>query len=453
MFRAHRVVAAAALLSCPMLSVACGSTSTSHPTSGTGATASGPVGEITGSWTAPVAQCSGPAAATAPIGTTVRIGSVMPLTGGPAAGFAPVAAGFKLYIDYANAHHAVAGHTLSLDIEDDQYNQALTPGAVERLVQGAKVDLVAGVLGTADNLAVRDTLNEECIPQLNALSGSPEWGRPVDYPWTTGLLVNYATETKIYGNDIHQMFPSGAKVATFAVDNEFGKAYTDTLHSIATQDGLTLVDAQTIAATDATAPTAQVDDLAAKRPDVIVAVPLGLQCPTFLKTLADVEAATPGWKPTVFLTNSCASRLFVGKLAGAAGVGVITSNAFKDVSDAANASDAGVATFLGAYQAAGLDPTKLDPATTATGWTAAEVTVAIIRAAAATGTLSRASIMTAARTLTYTPLLARTGVRYQMNGALDGYGIESLQLLRWDGTTYEELGPTVTKFEGATTYR
>ena len=66
----------------------------------------------------------------------------------------------------------------SSPIGDDQYDPALTPGVVNGLIDDG-VHLFAGIIGTQNNLAVRDTLNEECIPQLNVLAGDPRFGDEV----------------------------------------------------------------------------------------------------------------------------------------------------------------------------------------------------------------------------------------------------------------------------------
>ena len=121
----------------------------------------------------------------------------MPLSGGAAAAaFAPVAEGFREYINYANANGILEGHELTVTIEDDQYSKDLTPGAVESLIDSG-VHLFSGIIGSPNNAAVRDILNEECVPQLMALTGSPQWGEVADYPWTTGALIPYDTEAQV----------------------------------------------------------------------------------------------------------------------------------------------------------------------------------------------------------------------------------------------------------------
>jgi hypothetical protein len=85
--------------------------------------------------------------------------------------------------------------------------------------------------------------------------------------------------------------------------------------------------------------------MAGKLPDAIIASPLGLQCPAFLNELANAKTQAAGWAPMVFLTNTCASKLFLG-LAGTAAEGVYTSSNLLDANDPKNANAPGVKTFL-----------------------------------------------------------------------------------------------------------
>ncbi|MFV0309531.1 MAG: ABC transporter substrate-binding protein, partial [Desertimonas sp.] len=138
-------------------------------------------------WIVDTEACADPDAATAPIEGTVKIGMVVPLSGGPAAAaFQPVTEGMQAYIDWANENAIVPGVTLELSIVDDQYNPSLTPDAVNGLLDDG-VHLFSGNIGSPNNAAVMDLLNEECVPQMMALSGLPEFGDEVaDYPWTFG---------------------------------------------------------------------------------------------------------------------------------------------------------------------------------------------------------------------------------------------------------------------------
>ena len=373
----------------------------------------------------------------------MKIGSVMPLTGGPAVVFGPIKDGFQLYLEHASESGLLAGHTVSVDIGDDQYDSTKTAAAVNTLIDDG-VDVVAAIIGTPDNLAARDVLNETCIPQLLAMTGSTAWAQVSDYPWTTGAVLPYDVEAQIYAHKLKELKPS-ASVAIFSVDNDFGKAYVDAFKKQADADGLRVVDEQTVAADVSDPPVTQIGDIAGKAPDAIVAFPLGLQCPAFLTELANAKAQHAGWNPSVFITNTCSSRLFL-ELAGPAAEGVYTSNTLLDANDQKNAAQPGMKAFLDAYAAASLTG---DPGATATGWNAAELTMAILDAAAKRGALTRKSIIDAARNLTYTPSLAQPGVQYKMSGATDPYAFQSLQVLQWNATTltFTNVGDAVTDFE------
>ena len=390
--------------------------------------------------------------ATAPIEGTVKIGTTLPLSGGAAAAaFAPVADGLENYIQFANDSKLIPGVTLELDIEDDQFNPTLTTPAVEKLIDETQVNLFSAMIGTANNQAVRDLLNEECYPQLFTNTGAPIWGDVENFPWTAGGLPPYNTETAIYVADIQQEFPEGATAAVFHVNSDFGDAYQAAFSGLAGDAGIEILDEQTIENADSNPPSSQVNAIASEAPDVILAVPLGAQCPSFLTEVANAKAANPGWEPRIYITSTCASTLLLA-ISGAAADGIFTIVTAKDANDPANAEDPAVAE----YRAAMLDlgfPANGDFATAAAGWTAGELTVEVLRLASESEDgLTRASILNATRSLDYAFTLARDGVKYTMNGADDPYGLESMQVVQYDADskTYTDIGELVTDFEGQT---
>ena len=385
-----------------------------------------------------------------PIEGTIKIGTTMPLSGGVAAtAFAPVAAGMRAYIEYANENNLVEGYTLELIIEDDQYNATLTTPAVEKLLDEDQVNLFSGMIGTPNNLAVRDLLNEECYPQLWALTGAPAFGDMENYPWTMGGLPPYNTETLVYLEDMKQAFPDGGTVAVHAVSSEFGDYYVDTVEANAEDAGFEVVSVQRIEAADANPPSAQVTEIANAQPDVIVAAPLGAQCPTFLNELANAKAANAGWEPRLYITSTCASPLIL-TIAGAAGDGLFTISPTIDVADPKNAENPVVVEYKEFMQSQGFAADG-DFATAAAGWSTGENTVAVLAAALESGELTRASIMNAARNLDHTGSLARPGVSLHTD-AEDGFPIESFQVIEWDADskTYTDIGDVHTEFEGQT---
>lgn len=431
MKNSRAIVGIAAVLSLATLS-ACGSGAPSGSTAGAD-------GEVDTS------ICPDPDAATEPIKGPIKIGSIMPLSGGPAAAWSPVAEGLKLHIEHANEEGLVkGGHEIELTIGDDQYNKDQTPRVVDKLLHDGGVDFFAGILGTPNNLAVRDTLNEECVPQLLAFTGSPDWGDVENYPWTTGSFPTYTTETSVYLKHIKANFPDAAELGVFTANNELGKVYADAVTDGAGEFDLKVVEAQTIEATDANPPVAQVASIAAKKPDVIIAAPIGGQCAGFLRELANAKAATPGWRPEVFMTMNCASPVFLETVSGGKGRGVYTGAFNKFVLDPAHEKDPGVRAFNETLTEAKF---KGDRAFAASGWSLGEWIVAVVNQAAESGTVSRASIMEAARSADFTWSIARDKVRFAMDGTKDPYPIESMQVVRWNGKTFDEAGATVTDFE------
>ena len=407
-------------------------------------------GSASGAYAVDTADC--PDDATEPIEGTVKIGTTLPLSGGAAAAaFAPVAEGLESYVEYANANDLVPGYEIELTIEDDQYNPNLTTPAVEKLIDETGVNLFSAMIGTPNNQAVRDLLNEECYPQLFANSGAPTFGDVENYPWTLGGLPPYNNETSIYVENIATEFPDGATAAVFHVNSEFGDAYQQAFAELGPDAGIEILDEQTIEAADSNPPTSQVNAIASAEPDVILAVPLGAQCPAFLSELANAKAANPGWDPRVYITSTCASTLLL-RIAGAAADGIFTIVAGKDANDPANDSDPAVADYKAAMTDLGFAADG-DFATAAAGWTSGELTVEVLRAAAESDEgLTRASILNAARNLDYPFSLAREGVAFRTDGADDAFGVESLQVVQYDADTmtYEDIGELITTYEGQT---
>lgn len=418
--------------------------STDAPTDTEAPTTEAPAAEA---WAVSTDDCVDPDAANAPIEGTIKIGSAMPLSGGPAAiAFAPVKDGYEAYIDWANEQGILGDITLEVQIEDDQYNKDLTPGAVEKLLDSG-VNLFSGIIGTPNNAAVRDLLNEECYPQLFALTGSKNFGQPADYPWTTGILIEYSVESRAYAKAISDKFGGSANVALFTVNNEFGQEYVEAFEAAAPDFGITIVAEETQEATDGTPPVSQLNSIASKAPDAIVAVPLGAACAAFLTEVANAKAANPGWNPEIYLTATCASSLILG-LAGPAADGLFTANNLVDVLDPESAAIPSVAEYIAYMESIG----KSDIVTTAgAGWHTAEMTVKIIKQAMESPEgLTRASIINAARNFDQAGSLTRPGVSLKSIGVEDPFYSESLQLVQYDADTklFTDIGELIVDFEG-----
>jgi ABC-type branched-subunit amino acid transport system substrate-binding protein len=375
-----------------------------------------------------VSVCDDPDAATAIIEDSIKIGTSIPLSGGPAVLFAPFADGQQAYVDYYNATNGgVNGQEIELVVKDDQYTADLTVANVDELVFDDEVDVIAGVIGSPNNLAIQEDLNAQCIPQMTASTGAPNWGNVDELPWTTGLLVPYAIESNVWAE---QAAADGATTAgLFYVNNEFGQAYAEAFEEAAAENGIEIVATETIEPTDSGAPSGQMTNLVAADPDTILAVPLGAQCIAFMTELGNQQAANPDFDATVYQTATCANPVFFGAVTNGGSDGVFTSNNLKDINDPAVAeSDEGVIAYLEAFAATG---SEADPGgIAAAGWESMEVAIKAIQEAADAGNLSREGIINAARNVNYSSPLLLDGLTYVMN-ADDGFLSEGTQVRVW----------------------
>jgi branched-chain amino acid transport system substrate-binding protein len=158
----------------------------------------------------------------------VLIGTTLPLSG-PAALYARIGTGMKAYLSYINARRSkvdhkrgVYGRQITLNIYDDGYLEANTVQQTRRAVEQDHVFAMLGGLGTENQLAVRDYLNQQKVPQLYVSTGLSAFSDVKDYPWTIGWQPDYTQEGILLGKYVKQNI-SGAKVAVLYQNDDYGK--------------------------------------------------------------------------------------------------------------------------------------------------------------------------------------------------------------------------------------
>ena len=154
--------------------------------------------------------------------TSVLLGGTVPLTG-EAAAFGTVGAGARAYFDYVNAKGGVHGRRIEYRTYDDAYSPAQTVQLTRKLVEQDRVFAVFNSLGTANNLAIRDYLNAQKVPQLFVGDGSKAIGSSsARFPWTMGFLMSYRGEGDVYGKTLVRTKPK-ARVAVLYENTELGR--------------------------------------------------------------------------------------------------------------------------------------------------------------------------------------------------------------------------------------
>ena len=121
--------------------------------------------------------------------------------------FKPFGDGMQAYVDYYNTEFGgINDQPIELVITDDQYTADLTVQNVDSLIFDEEVDMLAGIIGSPNNLAVMDDLNAQCYPQLWNATGAAEWGDVEGHPWTSGLLVPYEIESKVWADYVLETY-------------------------------------------------------------------------------------------------------------------------------------------------------------------------------------------------------------------------------------------------------
>jgi branched-chain amino acid transport system substrate-binding protein len=270
---------------------------------------------------------------------SILIGGTAPLSG-KASSAAAVSRGAHAYFKYVNARGGVNGRRIEYKVLDDGYEPARTIQNVRRLVQQDRVFALFNTLGTSNNLAIRDFLNQSGVPQLFVASGATTWGRDFKrYPWTIGYIPSYRTEGMVLARQVLKTNPK-AKIAVLFQDDDDGNdllaGFRRGLGAKAKQIAKA-VDYDPAGA-DVKAPVAE---LRATKADTFMVFAFGRFASQGMS-----QAAKLGWRPQVYVNAvASSSRLMTNAdLTGAKPVtkGAVSIVFFKEPSDPLWAADPGI---------------------------------------------------------------------------------------------------------------
>jgi branched-chain amino acid transport system substrate-binding protein len=155
--------------------------------------------------------------------TEINIGQTMPYSG-PASAYGVIGRTEGAYFKMINDQGGINGRKINLISLDDGYSPPKTVEQVRRLVEEEKVAFLFNTLGTTPNLAIRQYLNDNKVPQLFVSTGASTFSDPKHFPWTMGFNPNYQTEAHIYGKYILSAKPD-AKICVLYQNDGFGKDY------------------------------------------------------------------------------------------------------------------------------------------------------------------------------------------------------------------------------------
>ena len=357
--------------------------------------------------------------------STILLGGTSPLTG-VAATYASVARGAKAYFDSVNAKGGVAKRKIEYEIVDDAYNPAQSVQATRQLVEQEGVFAVFNSLGTDQNLAVRDYLNQRKVPQLFVASGATTWGTDAaTYPWTIGFQPSYQAEGLIYGRHVARTMKR-AKIGVLFQNDDYGK---DLLLGL--KRGLAGSGSKVTAAVPYEVTAADVGSQVARLKAAGVNVFAIFATPKFA-IQSYVYANRLRWRPAI-INNTVSAATNVMEFASEGGnnksvEGTITLNFLKDPTNPLYRNDPAMKQYR-AIMARYAKGANVNDVYHVYGMAVAYETVSLLKRIGANAT--RVRLMAAARSITSPSnpfVLPGIGIK---TGKGDGFPIQQVQMQRW----------------------
>jgi branched-chain amino acid transport system substrate-binding protein len=368
--------------------------------------------------------------------TQILIGGTAPISG-EASSAKAVADGAAAYFKYVGAK--INGRSVDYKYLDDGYDPSQTVQDVRQLVEQDGVFAIYNTLGTNNNLAIRDYLNQQQVPQLFVASGANTWGADYKkYPWTIGFIPSYVLEGRVLGRYIVKTRPK-AKIGVLFQDDAYGHDLVSGL-----KKGLGKKAGQIVSQVgydpSAADVSSQVAQIKASKADTFMIFAFGK-----FAIQAFVAANKLGWHPQVFVNAvaSSASVMGIADLAAKAVTrGAISIVFGKDPSDPRWKKDKGLALerqILKKYGPAGADPKN---GYYVAGMASAFTLVDTLRRAGKS--LTRASVMKAATSLNErsNPFVL-PGIVIKTTSS-DHFPIEQVSLQRWTKGHWSIFGGLLT---------
>lgn len=384
-----------------------------------------------GGWTVDISECPDDWNNTAGIEDGVLNLGLSIVQTGPGAVAGNIATGMEAYYGWVNENGGIGpdGLQIELTVKDDAYIATQTQENVAEMLQTDEPFHVTTV-GSPNTFAVRETLNNECVPHPWSITGHQAWGDPVNYPWTSGILFSYSTEALFWGNYIEETFDEPVKVAALVMDNDFGLAYETGFEAFADQSDM-IESVQFVRHDPAAATlTNEITTLAGGNPDVFIAMTTNNPC-----LLALQEADRAGLTETaqaLFLPSVCKPvSAYAGPAGDASDGWLIYGGGLKDNTDVQYAEDTYISWMNSVIEEAGLDTSVSFTGTGfgLTGWPSVEV---LKVAAELEGGLTRTNYMLALRTFSGKHPMLFSEINFAQHGLDDAYWLEGSDLSRFD---------------------
>ncbi len=362
--------------------------------------------------------------------TEIKIGNTNPYSG-PASAYGVIGKTIEAYFNKINEAGGINGRKINFITYDDGYSPPKTVEMVRKLVEQDKVLLLFQTLGTPSNTAIWQYMNDAKVPQLFVATGASKWGDPKGHPWTMGFQPDYRTEAAIYAKHILATVKD-AKIAVLYQNDDYGKDYLGGFKEGLGKDVNKIVKEEPYNVTDPT-----VDNQIIQLKNSGANVFFNIATPKFAAQ-AIKKVGELGWKPAQYVNNVSASVGSVMKPAGFDNAqDIITAAYLKDPTDPQWAKDKdflGWKEFMTKYN----PKANLSDASTVYGYAVAHLMEVVLKQCG--NELTHANVMKQAANLKNVELpMLLPGIKVNTSPT-DFYPLQSVQLSRFKGTTYELFG-------------
>jgi branched-chain amino acid transport system substrate-binding protein len=366
--------------------------------------------------------------------TEIKIGQTIPYSG-PASAYGVIGRAEAAYFKMINEQGGINGRKINFISVDDAYSPPKTVEQVRRLVEQEHVAFLANTLGTAANLAIRQYLNDNKVPQLFVQSGAPIFADPQHYPWTIGFIPSYQTEARIYAKHILATKPGG-NIAVLYQNDDFGKGYLNGLRDVLGPDRANMIVREASYETSEPTIDSQIVTLHGSGADVFIIAATPKFAAQAIRKSSDL-----GWAATRYLSYVSASVASVLKPAGLEkSKGLITATYVIDVTDPRLKGTSDMLAWK-AFTDKYMSATEFADSLAAAGFGMAATVVQVLRQCG--NDLSRENIMRQAANLKdfRAPLLS-PGITVSTSPT--NYSpIRQLQLATFDGANWEPIGDVI----------
>jgi branched-chain amino acid transport system substrate-binding protein len=361
----------------------------------------------------------------------IKIGQTMPYSG-PASAYGVIGRVEAAYFKMINEQGGINGRKINLISLDDGYSPPKTVEQVRRLVEQEQVAFLFQTLGTPPNLAIRQYLNDNKVPQLFVSTGASVFSDPQHFPWTMGYNPSYVTEARIYGKLIATTKP-GAKIAVLYQNDGFGKEYLSGLKDGLGADKAGMVIKETSYETTEPTIDSQVVTLQGSGADIFLIAATPKFAAQAIRKSFDL-----GWSAVRYITNVSVSITTVLKPAGLdKSKGLISTGYVIDVNDPSS-KDLPTLKDWQAFTSKYMSATEFGDANAAYAFGAAATMVQVLKQCG--NDLSRENVMKQAANVKDFPApMLDQGIL--INTSPDNFSpIRQLQLISFSGESWTPVG-------------